>query len=502
MTDHDYDLFVIGAGSGGVRASRMAAGHGARVAVAEERYLGGTCVNVGCVPKKLLVCASGFADHYREASGFGWTADEPAFDWGRLIANKNREIERLNGIYRGLLDGAGVELFEGRARLLDPHTVEIESGGNGRHSVTADQVLVAVGSWPELPAIPGIEHAISSNEAFFLERLPKRFAVVGGGYIGVEFAGIFAGLGCEVTLIYRGPLFLRGFDQEIRTHLAEEMRSRGIDLRFDCRVESIEEINVRELQPQPVLDEIAESVRRQLEGVRQLQEAEIGRRSDFRQITRPRQTADDGDRLRLHLDDGDAVECGEVLYATGRRPLVADLGLANCGVALGPHGEILVDKYSRSNVPNIWAIGDVTDRLNLTPVAIHEAMCLSRTLYADEPTPVDHEGVATAVFSQPPLAAVGLTEEEARERYDDVDVYRSRFRPLKLTLTDNRERSLIKLIVDGRTDRVLGAHMLGADAPEIIQGLAVAVKMGATKKDFDAAMAIHPTSAEEFVTLR
>ena len=474
MTDHDYDLFVIGAGSGGVRASRMAAGHGARVAVAEERYLGGTCVNVGCVPKKLLVCASGFADHYREASGFGWTADEPAFDWGQLIANKNREIERLNGIYRGLLDGAGVELFEGRARLLDPHTVEIESGGNGRHSVTADQVLVAVGSWPELPAIPGIEHAISSNEAFFLERLPKRFAVVGGGYIGVEFAGIFAGLGCEVTLIYRGPLFLRGFDQEIRTHLAEEMRSRGIDLRFDCRVESIEEINVRE----------------------------IGRRSDFRQITRPRQTAGDGDRLRLHLDDGDAVECGEVLYATGRRPLVADLGLANCGVALGPHGEILVDAYSRSNVPNIWAIGDVTDRLNLTPVAIHEAMCLSRTLYADEPTPVDHEGVATAVFSQPPLAAVGLTEEAAREQVGDVDVYRSRFRPLKLTLTDNQERTLIKLIVDRRTDRVLGAHMLGADAPEIIQGLAVAVKMGAAKKDFDAAMAIHPTSAEEFVTLR
>ncbi len=455
MTDYDYDLFVIGAGSGGVRASRMAAGYGARVAVAEERYLGGTCVNVGCVPKKLLVCASGFADHYREASGFGWTADEPAFDWGQLIANKNREIERLNGIYRGLLDGAGVELFEGRARLLDPHTVEIESRENGRHRVTADQVLIAVGSWPDMPPISGIEHAISSNEAFYLERLPERFTVVGGGYIGVEFAGIFAGLGCDVTLIYRGPLFLRGFDEEVRTHLAEEMRSRGIDLRFECQVESIEEV-----------------------------------------------TADDGDRLRLHLDNGDAVECGEVLYATGRKPLVADLGLEACGVARGELGEILVDQFSRSNVPNIWAIGDVTDRLNLTPVAIHEAMCLSRTLYADEPTAVDHETVATAVFSQPPLAAVGLTEEEARERYGDVDVYRSRFRPLKLTLTDNQERTLLKLIVDRRTDRVLGAHMLGADAPEIIQGLAVAVKMGATKKDFDAAMAIHPTSAEEFVTLR
>ena len=455
MTNYDYDLFVIGAGSGGVRASRMAAGYGARVAVAEERYLGGTCVNVGCVPKKLLVCASGFADHYREASGFGWTAAEPAFDWEKLIANKNREIERLNGIYRGLLDGAGVELFEGRARLLDPHTVEIESGGNGRRSVTADQILVAVGGWPALPAIPGIEHAISSNEAFYLERLPERVVVVGGGYIGVEFAGIFAGLGCEVTLIYRGSLFLRGFDEEIRTHLAEEMRTRGIDLRFDCEVEVIEKA-----------------------------------------------TAGDGDRLRLYLDDRGVVECGEVLYATGRRPLVADLGLEDCGVALGGLGEILVDEFSRSNVPNIWAIGDVTDRLNLTPVAIHEAMCLARTLFADDPTPVDHEAVATAVFSQPPLAAVGLTEEEARARYDDVDVYRSSFRPLKLTLTDNQERTLIKLIVDRRTDRVLGAHMLGADAAEIIQGLAVAVKMGATKADFDAAMAIHPTSAEEFVTLR
>lgn len=455
MTDYDYDLFVIGAGSGGVRASRMAAGYGARVAVAEERYLGGTCVNVGCVPKKLLVCASAFADHYREASGFGWRAEQPAFDWARLIANKNREIERLNGIYRGLLDGAGVELFEGRARLIDPHSVEIEAEDGGRRRVTADEVLVAVGSWPDMPPIPGIEHAISSNEAFYLEGLPERFAVVGGGYIGVEFAGIFAGLGCDVTLIYRGPLFLRGFDEELRRHLAEEMRSRGIDLRFDSRVESIEE------------------------------------------------TSGNGDdRLRLHLDGGDSVSCGQVLYATGRLPLVADLGLENCGVARGELGEIVVDEFSRSSVPNIWAIGDVTNRLNLTPVAIHEAMCLSRTLYGGEPTPVDHESVATAVFSQPPLAAVGLTEEEARARYDEVDVYRSRFRPLKLTLTDNQERTLVKLVVDRASGRVLGAHMLGADAPEIIQGLAVAVKMGATKDDFDAAMAIHPTSAEEFVTLR
>ena len=455
MTDYDYDLFVIGAGSGGVRASRMAAGYGARVAVAEERYLGGTCVNVGCVPKKLLVCASGFADHYREAAGFGWTSAQPAFDWKRLIAKKDREIERLNGIYRGLLDGAGVELFEGRARLIDPHTVEIDSGETGWRRVTADQILVAVGSWPELPDIPGIEHAISSNGAFHLERLPDRVAVVGGGYIGVEFAGIFAGLGCDVTLIYRGPLFLRGFDEEIRKHLAGEMRSRGIELRFDSQVDSIEELK-----------------------------------------------RGDAGRLRLHVDNGDAVHCGAVLYATGRRPLVADLGLENCGVTLGELGQVPVDEYSRTNVSNIWAIGDVTDRLNLTPVAIHEAMCLSRTLYAGEPTAVDHETVATAVFSQPPLAAVGLTEEEARARYGEVDVYRSRFRPLKLTLTENQERTLVKLIVERTGGRVLGAHMLGADAPEIIQGLAVAVKMGATKSDFDAAMAIHPTSAEEFVTLR
>ena len=461
MTNYDYDLFVIGAGSGGVRASRMAAGYGARVAVAEERYLGGTCVNVGCVPKKLLVCASGFADHYREASGFGWTAAEPAFDWGRLIANKNREIERLNGIYRGLLEDAGVDLFEGRARLVDPHRVEVTLPGRIRRYFSAENILVATGSWPHRPMIPGIEYAISSDDAFHLKRLPERFAVVGGGYIGVEFAGILAGLGCRVTLIYRGELFLRGFDEEVRRHLVGEMRSRGIELRFDCEVEAVEWIGPG-----------------------------------------PSGNGTGSDRLRLRFAAGDELTCGEALFATGRRPNVLGLGLDTCGVELGEQGEVRVDEYSRSNVPNIWAIGDVTDRLNLTPVAIHEAMCLSRTLFADEPTPVDHKTVATAVFSQPPLAAVGLTEAEARERYGDVDVYRSRFRPLKLTLTDNQERTLIKLIVDRRTDRVLGAHMLGADAPEIIQGLAVAVKMGATKKDFDAAMAIHPTSAEEFVTLR
>lgn len=461
MTDYDYDLFVIGAGSGGVRAARMAAGYGARVAVAEKSRLGGTCVNVGCVPKKLLVCASEFADHYRDAAGFGWAAERPSFDWARLIANKDREIERLNGIYRGLLEDAGVDLFEGRARLDGPHRVEVAFPGKYWEYHSAKNILVATGSWPHRPQIEGIVYSIYSDHVFSLKRLPERFAVVGGGYIGVEFAGILAGLGCQVTLIYRGELFLRGFDEEIRRNLADEMRSRGIELRFGADVEAIEWIGPG-----------------------------------------PSSNGTGVDRLRLKLSDGEELTCGEALFATGRKPAVLGLGLEDCGVELGENGEVLVDEYSRTNVPHIWAIGDVTDRLNLTPVAIHEAMCLTRTLFGGEPTAPDHETVATAVFSQPSLAAVGLTEEQARERHGEVDVYRSRFRPLKLTLTENQERTLVKLVVERSSGKVLGAHMLGADAPEIIQGLAVAVKMGATKADFDAAMAIHPTSAEEFVTLR
>ena len=459
--EYDYDLFVIGAGSGGVRAARMAAGYGARVAVAESVRLGGTCVNVGCVPKKLLVCASEFADHYRDASGFGWAAERPSFAWAQLIANKDREIERLNGIYRGLLEDAGVDLFEGRACLEDPHRVKVAFPGRIWRWFSAKNVLVATGSRPDRPMIPGIEHSLYSDHMFSLKRLPERFAVVGGGYIGVEFAGILAGLGCQVTLIYRGELFLRGFDEEIRRHLADEMRSRGIELRFGCEVEAIEWMGPG-----------------------------------------PSANGTTGDRRRLKLSDGGELTCGEVLFATGRAPNVLGLGLEDCGVALGENGAVRVDEFSRTNVPGIWAIGDVTDRLNLTPVAIHEGMCLARTLFDGQPTAPDHETVATAVFSQPPLAAVGLTEEEARAEYEAIDVYRSRFRPLKLTLTDNQERTLVKLVVDRASGKVLGAHMLGADAPEIIQGLAVAVKMGATKDDFDAAMAIHPTSAEEFVTLR
>ena len=368
------------------------------------------------------------------------------FDWATLIANKDQEIARLNGVYQRLLDNAGVTRVSGTARLVDAHTVEVQ----GRQ-YTAENILVATGSWPDLPATPGIEHAISSNEAFYLKQLPKRVAVVGGGYIGVEFAGIFHGLGAETTLLYRGPLFLRGFDDDLRTGLADEMRKKGIDVRL--------ETDVRELR-----------------------------------------RADDG--LHLALTQGDDLIVDEILYATGRLPKSRDLGLEELGVALGPKGEIQVDAYSRTNVPSIWAIGDVTDRMNLTPVAIAEAMALVRTLYLDDPTSPDHADVPTAVFSQPPIGTVGLTEAEARAQLGQVDVYRSSFKPLKHTLTGREERTTMKLLVDPKTDRVVGAHMLGADSPEIIQGIGIAVKLGATKAQFDATIGIHPTAAEEFVTMR
>ena len=447
MADYDYDLFTIGAGSGGVRASRISAGRGARVAVAEERYLGGTCVNVGCIPKKLLVYASHYRSDFEDAAaGYGWTLGESHFDWATFIANKDREIARLNGIYADLLGNAGVDLILGRAALVDPHTVEVE----GRR-YSAANILVAVGGWPKLPDLPGIEHAITSNEAFFLKEQPRRVIIVGGGYIAVEFAGIFNGLGSEVTQLYRGPLFLRGFDDDVRAALARELPKQGIDLHFDARV------------------------------------VRIG-------------TTDTG--LRAELEDGSVREADAILYATGRVPLTPDLGLEAAGVELRSSGAIAVDEYSRTSVPSIWAIGDVTDRLNLTPVAIHEGMCLAATLFGDTPTPVDHEDVASAVFSQPPVSSVGLTEALARERYDEIDVYRSTFRALKHTLTGSDEETMLKIIVDAGTDRVIGCHMVGPDAAEIIQGLAVAVKCKATKAQFDATMGIHPTAAEEFVTMR
>ena len=446
MSDYDFDLFVIGAGSGGVRASRMCSGHGARVAVAEERYLGGTCVNVGCIPKKLFVYASHFSEDFEDAAGYGWSVGEPTFDWRALLANKDREIERLNGIYARLLDAAGVTRIEGRARLLDAHRVEV-----GGRVYSAEHMLLAPGGWPHFPDIPGIEHAISSNEAFHLEDLPERAIVVGGGYIAVEFAGIFHGLGVRTTQLYRGPLFLRGFDDDVRRTLADEMRKRGIDLRFDARVERIER---------------------------------------------------SAGALVATLGDGTALEADRILYATGRRPLTADLGLEEVGVELDAAGAIVVDEYSRSSVPNIWAIGDVTDRIQLTPVAIHEGMALAETLFGGRPTRPDHIDVASAVFSQPPIGTVGLSEAQARERYGEVEIYRSRFRPLKHTLTGRDEQTLMKLVVERESRRVVGAHMVGPDAGEITQGIAIAVKLGATKEQFDRTIGIHPTAAEEFVTMR
>jgi glutathione reductase (NADPH) len=447
MAEYDVDLFTIGAGSGGVRVSRMAARMGARVACAEERHLGGTCVNVGCIPKKLLVYASHYRDDLEDARrGYGWSIEGERFDWSALIAKKDAEIARLNGVYRRLLLEAGVELLEGRARVVDPHAVEI-----GDRRITARHIVVATGSRPHVPDIPGIEHTVTSDEVFHLEKLPRRIAILGGGFIAVEFASIFHGLGVDVADLYRGPLFLRGFDDDLRRVLAEEMRAKGIDVRFDADVVGIE---------------------RTASGV------------------------------RAHVHDGTSIEADLVLNATGRTALSADLGLEDVGVELRPGGAIAVDAYSGTTVPSIWAIGDVTDRRNLTPVAIHEAMCLAATLFGDEPRAPSYENVPSAVFSQPAIGTVGLTEAEARERYGAIDVYRSRFRPLRHTLTGRDETTLVKLVADRESDRVLGVHMVGPDAGEVIQGFAVALTCGATKAQFDATIGVHPTAAEELVTLR
>ena len=442
----DYDFFVIGGGSGGVRAARIAGSHGAKVAVAEERYLGGTCVNVGCVPKKLLVYASHFGEDFEDAAGFGWTVGERRFDWAQLIANKNAEIERLNGVYARMLEGSGVDVFDGHAHLVDAHTVAV-----GEQTYSADTILVAVGGWPVKPAVPGAEHAITSNEAFFLDRLPERVVVVGGGYIAVEFAGIFRGLGAQVTQLYRGPLFLRGFDEDVRVTLAEEMTKKGIELHFNANIAGIEKA--------------------------------------------------DG-ALRATLEDGMTIDADCVMYATGRAPLTANIGLENVGVALNAKGAIVVDEYSKTSVDNIYAVGDVTDRVNLTPVAIKEGHAVADTVFGGRPTKTDHADVPSAVFSQPSIGTVGLTEAQARETHGGIDVYRSHFRAMKHTLSGRDEKTLMKLIVDRASDRVVGLHMVGPDAGEIIQGIGIAVKCGATKAQFDATVGIHPTSAEEFVTMR
>ncbi len=442
----DFDLLTLGAGSGGVRASRVAANHGARVAIAEERLLGGTCVNLGCIPKKLLVHASHFRDDFEDAAGFGWSVGESRHDWASLIERKNSEIARLNDVYAALLDAAGVTRIEGRARVVDAHTVSVA----GR-TFRARHILVSVGGHPLRPQVPGIEQAITSEEAFFLKALPRRVVIVGGGYVAVEFAGILHGLGARVTLLHRGSLFLRGFDDDLRLALAEEMRARGVDLRFEADVACIE----------------------RREG-----------------------------SLRTVLLDGEEIETDAVFYAAGRRPNSADLGLEAAGVDLDAHGAVVVDADSRSSVPSIHAVGDVTDRLNLTPVAVAEGQALADTLFGGRPWRVDYHDVPTAIFSQPALATVGLTEAEARDAGYDVTIHRARFRALKHTLTGRSERTLVKLVVDRASDRVLGCHMLGPEAPEIVQGLAIALRCGATKAQFDATIGIHPTAAEEFVTLR
>jgi glutathione reductase (NADPH) len=447
VTQYDFDLVTIGAGSGGVRASRIAARHGARVLCFEEHYLGGTCVNVGCVPKKLMVYASHYADDLADAAGFGWTLGHREFSWPTFIAAKNAEIKRLNGIYRRLLEGAGVEIVETRAVLEDAHTVV---GAEGRR-VTAANILVSTGGWPTKPKTPGAEYAITSNEAFFLKDLPKRIVVIGGGYIAVEFAGIFHGMGAQVTQLYRGPLFLRGFDDEIRAFVAQEMRKKGIDLRLECDAKAIEKR---------------------------------------------------GNAYRVTLSNGETLETDLVMYATGRHPNPANLGLEAAGVKLDDKGAIVVDNEWRTSVPHIYAIGDVTDRINLTPVAIAEGHALADLLFAPSGRKVDYSGVPTAVFSQPPLGTVGLTEAQAREQHGEIDVYLTDFRPMKHTLSGSDERVMMKMIVDQKSDRVLGVHMVGMDAGEIIQGIAVALKAGATKAQFDATMAIHPTTAEELVLMR
>ena len=446
MSGYDYDFFVIGCGSGGVRAARVAAAHGARVAVCEERYLGGTCVNVGCIPKKLLVYAAHFHDDFEDAAGYGWTLGEAGFDWSRLIANKDREIARLNGLYRGMLERAGAKLVWGRGMLVDDHTVAVE----GRR-YSAERILIATGGWPAVPEFPGREHVVTSNEAFHLERAPARAMVVGGGYIAVEFAGIFHGLGVEVVQLYRGPLFLRGFDDDVRRHLADEYRARGIDLRFDAEVAGIER---------------------------------------------------DGGSLTVALNDGSRAAADLVMYATGRRPLTAGLGLDRAGVELDAGGAIKVDDAWRTSVPHIYAVGDVIDRIQLTPVALNEGHILADQLFGGRDRDMSYENVPSAVFSQPPIGTVGLTEAEARARYGEVDIYKTDFSALKNTLSGRAEKTLMKLVVEPVSDRVVGIHMVGPEAGEIVQGFAVAMKAGATKRQFDATIAIHPTSAEELVTMR
>jgi glutathione reductase (NADPH) len=449
MPQYDYDLFVIGAGSGGVRAARLAAISGARVAVAEEHRVGGTCVIRGCVPKKFMVYASEVTHQLEVARGFGWEACEsPRFNWATFLERKDVEIARLSGIYVRNLANAGAELFHARAELKDEHTVELI--GQNR-TVTADKILIAVGGWPVMPEVPGVEHAITSNEAFHLPQLPSSILVVGGGYIAVEFAGIFKGMGVDTTLVYRGANILRGFDDDVRSHLADEMERRGIKIILGSQHERIEKTNAG---------------------------------------------------LVSHLTNGHAETTEVVMFATGRAPKVDGLGLETAGVKLNGEGAVQVDEYSRTSTPNIWAVGDVTDRINLTPVAIREGAAFAETEFRGNPTRYDHACVPSAVFSQPPVGVVGLTEAEARHASKRIDIYKSTFRPMKETFFGGSQRTLMKLVVDGDSQKILGCHIVGDDGPEMIQMAAVAIKMGVTKKQWDDTTALHPTAAEELVTMR
>jgi glutathione reductase (NADPH) len=448
MADYDVDLFVIGGGSGGVRAARIAAEHGARVMVAEEYRLGGTCVIRGCVPKKLLVYASRFRGEFEDAAGFGWTVSHTSFDWTTLIANKDREIARLEAAYGATLGRAGVKVVKNRAVLIDPHTIQLTNGDR----VRAAYILVSTGGAPSFgDPIPGIEHAISSNEAFHLPEFPRRVVIQGGGYIAVEFAGIFAGLGAHVTLVYRGENILRGFDDDVRQHLRVEMEAHGIRVVTGRTVTAIERA---------------------------------------------------GTQYSVHISDGNHVPADRVMFATGRLPNVAKLGLKEAGVEIGKNGGIAVDEYSRTSAPNIYAVGDVTNRINLTPVAIREGHAFADTVFGGRPTIVDHSNVPTAVFSEPEIGAVGLTEGQARAQLVQTDVYKAMFKPMKATLSGRATSVLMKLVVDGSTDRLVGCHVVGEGAAEIAQIAAVAMQMGAKKADFDATMALHPTAAEELVTMR
>jgi glutathione reductase (NADPH) len=445
----EYDLIVIGAGSGGVRLARMSASYGARVAIVESRYLGGTCVNVGCVPKKLLAYGASIHEALEDAAGYGWQVDSASeqFDWHTLLENKNTEIERLNGIYDRLLENAGVTLIRGTARITGRNEVTV-----GEERYATRNIAVATGSWPYVPDIPGREHILSSNEMFFIEKLPEKAVVWGGGYIAVEFASILSGLGVETTLVYRGELFLRGFDEDIRTTVAQELTKKGVKLVFNVTVDAVE--------------------------------------------------AKSENNYVVQLNDGETLEVGLVMAATGRRALTDNLGLEEVGVTLAGDGAIQVDDGFRTNVPSIYALGDVIGTPQLTPVAINQGMVLAKNLFAGGQGTMNYEYIATAVFCHPNIGTVGLTEDEASERYGKLRIYRTQFRPMKHTLSGRDERTMMKLVVDDASDRVVGAHMVGPDAGEIVQGLAVALKAGATKAIFDSTVGIHPTSAEEFVTMR